>query len=176
MSAAAPQRQDVMNLCRFGQPAFLPALFAQRMRRKEPVAYPFPLTACVQFPYCFVAAVPVVLLVCQLLMFLAVPFFRQPGTAREAAWPLWFPWQRLSPPNVICNVATCLMLFRNLPTLLTRWQLILCCACLCPACLQDAALSDVAPNHAHVVGKIASCPVLCLLIPSLSATSARFRA
>jgi hypothetical protein len=63
MRPAASQRQNVMNLCRFGQPAFLPALFAQRMRCKEPGAYPFPLTAGVQFPCRLVAAVSVVLLV-----------------------------------------------------------------------------------------------------------------
>ena len=64
MRPATPQRQDVMHFRRFGQPAFLPALFAQRMRRKEPGAYPFPFTAGVQFPCRLVTAVPIVLPVC----------------------------------------------------------------------------------------------------------------
>jgi hypothetical protein len=45
MSPAMPQRQAVMYFRRFGQPAFLPALFTQRMSRKEPGAYFFPFTA-----------------------------------------------------------------------------------------------------------------------------------
>jgi hypothetical protein len=61
MRPATPQRQDVMHFRRFGQPAFLPALFAQWMRRKEQGTYPFPFTACVQFSSRLVAAVPIVL-------------------------------------------------------------------------------------------------------------------
>lgn len=91
MRTAATQRQDVMDLCRFGQPAFLPALFAQRMCRKEPGAYPFPFTACVQFPCRLVAAVPVVLLVRLFLMFLAVPAVRQFRATGVAARSLGFP-------------------------------------------------------------------------------------
>ena len=64
MRTAATQRQDVMHFRRFGQPAFLPALLTQRVRRQEPGAYPFPLTACVQFPRRLVSAVPIVLPVC----------------------------------------------------------------------------------------------------------------
>ncbi len=131
MCPAAPQRKDVMNLCRFGQPAFFPALLTQRVRRQEPYTYPFPLTACIHFPCCLIATVPVVLSVCQFLMLFAVPFFRQSGTAGVAARSFGFPWQYPSPPgNVVYNIACCRMLCRNPPMLFTRCHLVRCCTCL----------------------------------------------
>ena len=85
-----PQWQDVVNLCSFCQPAFPPAQFTQRVRRKESSPYLFPFTACIQFPCSFVTAVPVVLAVSQLFVFLAEPLFRQVRTTGVAARPLGF--------------------------------------------------------------------------------------
>ncbi len=175
MRPATPQRQNVMHFRGFGQPSFLTALFAQRVRRQEPGAYPFPFAACVHSPCRLVPGVPIVLPVSKFLMLFAVSSFRQPGAAGKTAWSPGFPWQChhlrmlfttkqvaqcyaaislsylqrgslsyvvLQSAHLIYNVAACPMLHRNLPVLLTRWQLIQCHACLCPACWQ----------HRHVSG------------------------
>ena len=92
MGPAVTQRQDVVHFRRLGQPAFLPALFAQRVRCQEAGADFLPFAARVHPTRRLVAAVPVVLSVRQLLVFLAVPSLRQPGTAWVAARPLGFPW------------------------------------------------------------------------------------
>ena len=148
----------MMHFCRFGQPAFLPALFAKRVRRQEPGAYLFPLTACVQFPCRLITAVPIVLLVSKFLMLFAVPSFRQPGTARVAARPLGFPWQCPSPPNLVYNVASCPTLCRNLPILSTTWQLARCCSVIRPRCWQDSILPNVMPAFAQLVGNTDTFP------------------
>ena len=90
MGPATPQRQDVMDFGRLGQPSFFPALFTQWVRRKVPGAYLFPFVASVNLPRSLITAVPVVLLVRQSLMLFAVPFLRQPGTAGVPARVLRF--------------------------------------------------------------------------------------
>ena len=92
MRTTVTQRQDMVYFRRLCQPAFLSASFAEWMCSKEPGADPLPLAARVHPPCRLVAAVPVVLSVRQLLVFLAVPSLRQPGTAWVAARPLGFPW------------------------------------------------------------------------------------
>ncbi len=110
MRPAASQRQDVMHLCRLGQPAFLPALLAQRMRRQKPGADLLPLAARIHPPCRLVSTVPVVLPVRKFLVFLAVPFFRQPGAARVTARSFGLPWQR-----------------HHLRMLFTTWHVMRCC-------------------------------------------------
>ena len=81
------QRQDVVYFRCLGQPAFLPALLAQRMLRKKPRTDLLPHTPIPSLRN-RVAAISFILPNRLLLMFLAEPSFRQPWTAGIAAWPL----------------------------------------------------------------------------------------
>ena len=91
MRPAMIQRQDVMHFGRLGQPAFLFALFTQRVGSQEPGTFLLPLSAVPSLGH-RVTTVSFILAACQLLMFLAVPFISKPGTAGVAAWPFRFPW------------------------------------------------------------------------------------
>ena len=158
MRTAVPQRQDMMHFRRLGQPSFLPALFAQRMRCQEPCTYPFPLTAGVHLPCRLVAAIPIVLPVRKFLVFLAVPFFRQPGAAGETARSFGLPWQR-----------------HHLRMLFTTWHVIRCCTELrhvvfnIQCCLmfrqilvryfQHIIFPNVMPVSGHVKYNVPCCPM-----------------
>ncbi len=81
--SAMAEWKDVMYLRRHGQPAFLPALLAQRVCGKEPGTNLLPCAAVPPLRH-RVAAVLLVVPALQFPVFLAVPFLREP-------WAAWVP-------------------------------------------------------------------------------------
>ena len=91
MAAATRKRQDMVNFCRFGQPARLSAFFAKRMPGKELCPYLSPGTP-IPAPGSWITAIFLILLTGQLCMFFAVPICGKLCAARIPAGmfrPCW---------------------------------------------------------------------------------------
>ena len=95
MSAALRDGNDVVYLIHRSQPSFLQTHLSERMRRSIAVTDAFPGSA-VLLIYVRTAFVFVVLPAGGCFVFLAILTVREVGTAGVGAWPLWFPWHRLT--------------------------------------------------------------------------------
>ena len=95
MRPALREGNDVMDFLHWNQPSFLQTSLTQRMRRSLAVADSFPSSA-VLLVAVGGTSVPVVLSAGGSFMLLTVLPIREVGTAGVGAWPLWFPWHRLT--------------------------------------------------------------------------------